>query len=122
MIHWNISIKNVYIPNAFFISLRFEKIFKITIYSNKFYYSRIVNTINMISTSLRIPARIFKIKHITNKYQKKTIITLSQTECVKSYEDIPGPKMYPIIGNLLDTKDLGKKQLENKYKKCLVNF
>ncbi len=25
----------------------------------------------------------------------------------KSYEDIPGPKPYPIIGNLLDTKSCG---------------
>ena len=27
---------------------------------------------------------------------------------IKSFDQIPGPKMYPIVGNLLETTELGK--------------
>ena len=30
---------------------------------------------------------------------------------IKAYDDIPGPRAYPIIGNLLDTKSCGKASL-----------
>jgi hypothetical protein len=27
---------------------------------------------------------------------------------IKNFDEIPGPKMYPIVGNLLETTELGK--------------
>ena len=40
------------------------------------------------------------------RYQNKNITSIAGT-LIKSYEEIPGPKMYPFIGNLLDTKEFG---------------
>lgn len=31
----------------------------------------------------------------------------SRTSSLRGYEDIPGPKSYPLIGNMLDFKEFG---------------
>ena len=41
--------------------------------------------------------------------KKSGIEVTSQTENIKSVDEIPGPKIWPIIGNLLELKEYGMK-------------
>ena len=47
-------------------------------------------------------------KYNCNFLNKKKYFNNSTGTILKSYDDIPGPNMYPIVGNLFETTELGK--------------